>query len=437
MKKNSIMLKCAALILEDGSVKTRQNLYTEGGRIAAIVDTDTDDGRYHADEVIDCSRYFVTCGIVNLHAHTAMNIFKGIAEDVRPDEWFNDMIFPYESRMTPRDVYIGTKLGAAEMINNGVTAVADHYFMEEEVLRAMKDTGIRADIAPTVFGTAPDFKERLAQVRAFISKHREESDLIEFHMGPHASYTCPPEQMGEIVDAAREMGLPLHVHLAEEKLQVTLSLEQYGVTPFGYMARAGAFDVPVLAAHGLWIREDDLQFINENTMFAFCPKTYMKLGSGRGGFFDLYEKLNYSFGTDGAASSNTLSPVEQARLFALLGKFLDDDGRTHPAEDMWRHLMNGHRAFGFGTGYLKEGAPADLVVWDLQTPDTLAYYHPVTAILYSSTSANVRCTMVNGELLKRDGKLVMDMDELQREAAEAQQALISRGKGKANVAYLR
>ena len=437
MKKGSVLLKCAALIFGDGSVRTRQNLYTEDGRIAAIVDTDSDDGSRQADEVIDCSRYFVTSGIVNLHAHTAMNIFKGIAEDVKPDQWFNDMIFPYESKMTPQDVYIGTKLGIAEMINNGVTAVADHYFMEEEVLRAVKDTGIRADLAPTVFGASPDYRDRLAQVRAFITEHEKDSELVEFHMGPHADYTCPPEAMGDIVDAAKAMDLPLHLHLAEEEAQVKIALEKYGVTPFGYMERFGAFDLPVLAAHGLWIREDDLKYIKDDTMFAFCPKTYMKLGSGRGGFFDLYDKLNYSFGTDGAASSNTVNPVEQARLFALLGKFLDDDGRTHPTEDMWKHLMNGHRAFRFGTGYLREGAPADLVIWDLNMPDTMAYYHPVTAILYSSTSANVRCTMVAGEILKRDGKLVMDTEELLREASEAQQALIARGKGKANVGYLR
>ena len=86
MKKGSVLLKCAALIFGDGSVRTRQNLYTEDGRIDAIVDTDSDDGSRQADEVIDCSRYFVTCGIVNLHAHTAMNIFKGIAEDVKPDQ---------------------------------------------------------------------------------------------------------------------------------------------------------------------------------------------------------------------------------------------------------------------------------------------------------------------------------------------------------------
>ena len=112
---------------------------------------------FAADETIDCSRYFVSPGLANLHTHTAMNIFKGIAEDVTADAWFNEMIWPYESKMTDDDVYIGTLMGISEMINNGVTVFADHYFGEEQVLKAVKETGIRGDLAPTLFGMTPGF----------------------------------------------------------------------------------------------------------------------------------------------------------------------------------------------------------------------------------------------------------------------------------------
>ena len=431
------LLKDASLIIEDASCRMNQNLYVENGKISRIVDADRDEGEKKADEVIDCSRYYVSCGIPNLHVHTAMNIFKGIAEDVTPDQWFNEMIFPYESKMTEEDIYLGTKLGIAEMINNGVTVFADHYFGEEQVLRAVKDTGIRGDLAPTIFGYSPDFKERLDQVTEFIRNHREDSSRVAFHMGPHSNYTCPMDTLGEMADRAKAMELPVHLHLAEEELQVKMAMEACGKTTFGMIQEAGMFDCKVLVAHGLWVQEEDLKYIKEDTCFAFCPKTYMKLGSGIGGFFKYYQQIPYAFGTDGAASSNTLNPVEQARLFALLGKYLDDDGAIHKTEDMWRHLMAGHEAFPFGTGKMKEGAPADLVIWDLNQPDTYPVYHPVTSILYSSSSQNVRYTMVEGEFLKYDGKLMLDQGELLRETAEAQRALIARGKGKANVSYLK
>lgn len=201
------------------------------------------------------------------------------------------------------------------------------------------------------------------------------------------------------------------------------------------MHRAGGFDTKVLVGHGLWIEEGDLKLLKDDTWFAFCPKTYMKLASGRGGFFDYYKQLNYGFGTDGAASSNTLNPIEQARIFGLIGKFQGGNAAEFSAEEIWKHLMAGHRALSFGTGYLKEQAPADLVIWDLHQPDTFPFYNPISSILYSSNSQNVKYTMAGGEFLKYDGKLIMDVEALLAETTRLQKALLERGKGKAQVAY--
>ena len=431
----TILLKNASLLTEDAKCVQNQNLYVRDGKILKILDASKDSGEIPAEETIDCSRYYVSPGIANLHAHTAMNIFKGIAEDVTADAWFNEMIWPYESKMTDEDIYTGTLLGIAEMLNNGVTVFADHYFGEEQVLRAVKETGIRGDLAPTLFGASSDFPERMAKVREFITEHREDSDRVAFHMGPHANYTCPGDTLGQIVDAARDMKLPIHLHVSEEDVQVEKAREETGLTPFGILDRAGGFDCPVLVGHGLWIEEEDLKFLKEDTWFAFCPKTYLKLASGKGGFFDYYKSLNFGFGTDGAASSNTLNPVEQARLFALLGKYQDRDSSKYAVEEIWKHLMSGHRAFPFGTGRIAEGAPADLVIWDLYQPDTFPVYSPISAILYSSSSRNVRYTMVGGDFLKYDGKLGIDERELMERAVSLQKALLARGKGKAEIFY--
>ena len=97
--------------------------------------------------------------------------------------------------------------------------------------------------------------------------------------------------------------------------------------------------------------------------------------------------------------------------------------------------MAGHAVFGAGTGKMAEGAAADLVIWDLQTPDTMAYYHPVSAILYAANSTNVRYTMVEGEFLKYDGVLTMNFAEIAQEAMGLQKDLLARGKGTAKVYY--
>ena len=430
-----IRLHNANVIAHTGECLSHRDIYIEGGRIAKICESGTSRPDIVPTDTVECASYFVSPGLVNLHAHTAMNIFKGIAEDVSAETWFNDMIWPYESRMTDRDIYTGTLLGIAEMLNNGVTAVADHYFGEEQVLRAAKDAGIRMDIAPTVFGMAPDYRDRLAQVGAFIRDHRSDSPRITLRFGPHSDYTCPGETLHEIVDAAKHMGLPIHLHLSETKLQVAQSLERTGKTPFQRLHDAGGFDLPVLVAHGLWVTEDDLALLGDDTWFAFCPKTYLRLAAGRGGFFDRSNRLNYSFGTDGAASSGSVNVLEQARLFAMLEKFERNDATLRPALEVWQRLMAGHAVFDAGTGKIEEGATADLVIWDLQTPDTMAYYHPVSAILYAAGSANVRYTMVAGEFLKYDGRLKMDFAGVAREAMGLQKELLARGKGRAKVYY--
>lgn len=430
-----IKLYNATVITEAGECLFHRDIYIADGNITRICDSGTPQPDMSPSDTIDCSAYFVSPGLVNLHAHTAMNIFKGIAEDVSAETWFNEMIWPYESKMTERDIYTGTLLGIAEMLNNGVTAVADHYFGEEQVLRAAKDAGIRMDIAPTIFGMSPDYRDRIAQVTEFLRDHGDDSTRIRLRFGPHSDYTCPGDVLSEIVDAAKRMGAPIHLHLSETELQVKQSLERTGKTPFRCLYDAGGFDLPVLVAHGLWVTEEDLAYVNADTWFAFCPKTYMRLAAGRGGFFDLSDRLQYSFGTDGAASSGSVNTLEQARLFAMIEKFERGDATLRPALEIWQRLMAGHAVFGANTGRMAEGAAADLVIWDLQTPDTMAYYHPVPAILYAANSANVRYTMVEGEFLKYDGRLKMDFAGVAREAMGLQKDLLARGKGKAKVYY--
>ncbi len=431
----SMVIKNISIIDENAEILEGRDVIIEGGVIAGIRKASSEGEREKG--VIDGTGLFLSPGIPNLHVHTAMNIFKGIAEDCTSDQWFNEKIFPFESKMTPEDVYLGTRLGIAEMVNNGVTVFADHYFMEDQVLRAVKDSGIRADIAPTVFGTAPDFEKRLSDTMGFIEAHRNDSDRISFSAGPHATYTCPPETLRKISDEAKEHSLPIHIHISEEKAQLDLCRENYGKTPFEYLHDSGAFEGKVLLAHGLWMVPEDIKFVNNDTYFAFCPKTYMKLGSGRGGLFDIYPKINLSFGTDGAASSNTLNPVEQARLFALLCKFQENDGRVLNAASVWKMLMAGHGAFSFGTGRIEEGAPADLVIWALDAPGTFPVYDPVTSILYSSDSSNAKYVFVSGEPLKADGKLCDRVAVQLEDVKKAQRELLKRGKGEAKVAYLR
>lgn len=428
---NKTILKNGTIIDENGSLLKNTDVYISNGKIEKLSKYDDT----QSCNTIDCTGLYITPGFVNLHAHSPMNIFKGIAEDVNIDDWFNVKIFPYESKLTPDDVYWGTVLASVEMINNGVTAFADHYFCQESVYKAIEDTGIRGDIAPTIFGLADDYKNQLNDAENFIHKFKDKNERINLRLGPHAPYTCPGEILTEIIDTAKKLGVGIHIHVSETKEQVESSLKLTGKTPFEVIHDCGGFDVNIIIAHGLWVTEDDLKYINSNAYFAFCPKTYMKLSMGQGGIFELKNKINYSFGTDGAASSNTLSPLEQARLFALNGKYISSYAEDFETVEIWKALMNGHNALTFNTGKIKEGYEADLLIWDLNMVNTYPVYNPLSSIIYSSDSSNIKYTMVQGEFLKYDGKLKADIKSIIENIGEIQKNILERGTGKSKVKY--
>jgi 5-methylthioadenosine/S-adenosylhomocysteine deaminase len=432
---NKILLRNATIINNDCGLEKNRDICIEDGKINKIVNS-RDNALLSDDyDIVDCSNYYVSPSFVNLHSHAAMNIFKGIAEDVTIDDWFNKEIFLYESKLTETDVYYGVKLAILEMLDNGVTAFADHYFCQNAVLQATLDSKIRADIAPTIFGLAPNYKEQLEEAKKFIIKNRNVSNRVNLRLGPHAPYTCPNPILTEIVNAAKEINVGIHIHVSETKEQVDASYKETSKSPFDVLHESGGFDIDTIVAHGLWVREEDLKFINDKTYFAFCPKTYMKLAMGEGNIYKLKDKINYSFGTDGGASSNTLSPLEQARLFALNGKLLENNSEEFRIKDIWKSLMNGHNALKFNTGKIGVGYDADLIIWNLKKPNTYPIYNPVASILYSSNSSNVLYTMVEGEFLKYDGKLMLNENEVLNKISEIQSELLERGKGNKIVEY--
>ena len=421
----NLLLQSCNLIDHTGLVTAGQDLLIREGRIAArgagLTPPDPDTA------VLDCSTLFLSPSFAVLHAHSPMHILRGLAEDVSIDDWFNREIWPYESKILPEDIYWGARLCCAELADHGVTAFADHYFHGEEIARAAGETGIRADIAGTVFAFDGDIRPELDPVLALMDRYRDDP-MVSIRIGPHSPYICSPAVLRSLVEAARSAGCGIHLHMAETRAQVEQSLQAHGKTPFAVAAEAGCFSVPCIAAHSLWIREEDLAYLSEDTYIPVSPKTYLKLGMGRGEIWERWQRVNLCIGTDGAASSNTVDPLEQARLFALLGKW-EDRAEDYTLREVWQLLMRGHEALPFGTGRLEPGAAADLIFWDLDTVQTAPLYNPLAAILYSADSRNIRHVMAAGAFVKRDGRLCLDTAPLLQNAARCAREISVRGKG--------
>ena len=429
---DSFLITHVHIIDEQGAVHRDKTVYLENGKIEIITADSSgipESVQQNAEE-ISGKGCFLTPGLVNLHTHSPMTIFRGIAEDVDADTWFNRDIWPYESVLTPEDIRAGARLAAAEMINCGVTAYADHYFSADIICETAAETGLRLDIAPTLFGLSGNFAEQLQQTRTLFDRWNNHDNRIAVRLGPHSPYTCTPDQLKVSAELAADLKTGIHLHVSETREQVDKSLEMYGKTPYQIIADAGLFDLPLIIGHGIHLTDEDRLLLNtEKTIMAICPKTYLKLGTGTGNIFTNSEELPLAIGTDGAASSNTLNPLEQAGLLALLGKNQAQTGEAWNTVTVWKILMNGHNALPFGSGKIAEGAPADLVLWSLSDIITAPVYNPLAALLYSADPSHVQFVWTAGKLRKRDGKVMLDTESIVKEASERAESLVNRGRG--------
>ena len=427
MKK---LFKNANIITHEGIILVSQDVLVNGSKIEEVdKNIETNDC-----EIIDCSDKFIAPGFVVMHAHSPMNIFKGIAEDVTIDNWFNQEIWPYESKMQDEDVYWGAKLACIEMMNNGVTCFADHYFNSYHIADACKECGIKADIAPTIFGFGGDCTEELKFAEKFVKDYQND-ELIQPRLGPHSTYICSKDVLKKIIDKAKELNCGIHIHMSETNQQIIDSKNQYNQTPFEVLHECGGFEIPCICAHSLWVEENDLQYMNENTCVAISPKTYMKLGMGKGNLWELYTKMNVVSGNDGCASSNSLDPLEQIRLFALIGKW-EEKADQFTLQEMWKLLMKGHEYLNFNSGRIEKGYSADFNIFDLNKFNTAPIYNPLAAILYSAHPAiNITDTLINGNFVKRNGQLIVDVEKTVQKASKCAKEIYQRGKGQSKLYF--
>jgi len=466
----SLILGNANVIRADGSWEHGRDVLIRNGVIEGVLGAKEGESltRGSAEEtleVYDCTDCFVSPGLVNLHTHSPMAILRGIAEDVNIDEWFNQKIWPFESVLTAEYIYVGAMLAIYEMVDCGVTAFCDHYFFADMIASAASKAGIRADIAPTVFGMVPNWRDVLDEASSLVKNMNDKSgSLVRMRIGPHAPYTCSSSVLEACAERAVELNVGMHIHVSETEKQVKDSIEQYGMTPFRILKESGVLDVPCIIGHGIWVQAEELCLLGKDQIFAVCPKTYLKLSSGFGNLYRFqWERLargrskgpghgnfevakepadeelrlpKVGIGSDGAASSNTLNPLEQARLYGLLAKNYLGDASAYPLEILWGILMEGHFALRANTGDVAPGYAADLVVWDLGMAHTWPVYNPLASIIYSADARNVRDVLVEGEFRKKDGKvLVCDVEDLFRESRKIKNRLLSEGPKTSKLKY--
>lgn len=365
---------------------------------------------WQPQRIIRAENMLVLPGLVNAHTHAAMTLFRCCGDDLPLQKWLQEKIWPLEAKLTPEDVYWGTLLAIAEMLLSGVTAFADMYFFNEAVAQAVTESGIRASLAPGLLGILPGAEQSLAEATHFCRQWQGAADgRITTMLGPHAPYTCPPSFLGEVLAAAKDLGVGLHIHLAETEAEIKEIKRDYGQHPVRYLVEQDIKGVHVLAAHCVHLLPEDIQLLaEEGISVAHNPGSNLKLASGIAPVPELLARgVTVALGTDGAGSNNNLDVLEEARLAALIHKGTTGEATAVPAgEALKMATCNGAAALGLSyCGRLKAGMRADLILIDRHQPHMYPRFDPLSGIIYSAKSSDVQMVLVNGKILVENREL--------------------------------
>jgi cytosine/adenosine deaminase-related metal-dependent hydrolase len=419
-----VIRNCDALI--DGAIVNGQDISVVDGVITSIEPTSTES----LPGDLDGSGLVAMPGFINSHTHAAMTLLRGAVEDVSVESWFNNHIWPIEVNVTADDVQLGTELACAEMIQAGVTSFADHYFHANRAAAAVIGSGLRANLGMTFFSSQGP--AGLETSTSFAAEWNGASGgRITTSLAPHATYTCDDADLAAAADAARALGVRVHLHAAETIEQTESSVAARGITPMQVLADTGVLDAGVLIAHGCGIVPDDIALLTpfaDRIGVAHCPKTYMKLATNPLTPIDELRSAGIAvgLGTDGPASCNSIDLFENMRLTALAQKFTHRDAtRLDVGQALAMAGPESARAIGSSAGRLAVGAPADVILVDLSGLHCQPLHDPLAALVYSARASDVRTTIVDGIPLMVDRKLLtVDAAELSaRVSARAPQLL--------------
>jgi 5-methylthioadenosine/S-adenosylhomocysteine deaminase len=404
----------------DGAVAIRGRDIIAVGPAAELLE------RFDAAEIRDCSGCAIIPGLINAHAHVPMSLLRGLVADQQLDVWLFGYMFPVESQFVdPEFSYIGTLLSCAEMLRGGTTTFVDMYYFEDQVARAADQAGMRAICGQTVMRLptpdAASFDEGLERARTFIEQWHGHERIIPT-VAPHAPYTCTDAIYQEAAALCRRYDVPLNTHLSETAREVQESHEQRGVTPIGYAAQLGAFDVHCIAAHCTHATEDDILLLQEHRVGAVpCPSSNLKLASGIAPYRRLIEAgVRTGLGTDGPASNDDQDMFVEIHLAALLPKGASGDPTAVPAREAFALATSlGAQAIHLDhlIGSLEPGKRADITVVELgklHSAPRYTYSHDAiySHLVYSAHATDVRDVLVDGQFLLRD-RTLLTLDEQQ------------------------
>ncbi|MCP3961872.1 MAG: amidohydrolase [bacterium] len=409
-------------VIENGAVAI------VGERIEAVGGAAELAARFPDARVLDARGRFVLPGLINVHTHVPMTLFRGLADDLELMTWLEEVIFPVEAAHVDEEfVRWGTRLACLEMIASGTTTFVDMYYFEGAIAEETARCGLRAVLGETLIDfPAPDnqtWEDAVAATETFLAEWKGHP-LVSPAVAPHSAYTVSADHLLAARDLAAKHDVPLLIHLAEAEEETERVLELAGKRPVEYVDGLGVLDDRVLAAHMIWPDESEIGILAQRGVgVAHCPQSNMKIAAGIAPVPRLLAAgVAVGLGTDGAASNNDLDLWGEIDTAAKVHKVTTRDPTAvdaHQAMNM--ATLGGARAIDLDgeIGSLEVGKRADLIVIDATGAHQQPIYDVYSVLTYATGAADVETVIVNGKVLLENGEYqTLDPAPILAKAAE-------------------
>src|SRR5258706_7515492 len=413
----TILIKGGTIVtMDEKNSIVRGDVLIRDGRIAEVGRIESD-----ANTIIDAADCAVLPGFVQTHIHLCQTLFRGSADDLALIDGLKQRVWPMEAAHTAESIRASARLGVAELIKGGTTCALTMETVRhtEEVLRVVTETGFRATVGKCMMDKGDDVPGELHEDTQ--RSIRESVELIERWHGsaggrvrccfaPRFAISCTTALLSDVSELSRKHRVMIHTHASENKSECEIVESETGRRNVAYLDSLGISGAHVLLAHCIHLDTEEMETLaRTKTNVAHCPSSNLKLGSGLARVAEmLARKIPVSLGADGAACNNRLDMFTEIRTAALLQKLAHGPEARPAGRTLRMATIDGARAMGLEKeiGSLEAGKRADLIVVNLDGLHSTPRGDIVSTLIYSAVAADVRTTIIDGQLVMREGELL-------------------------------
>jgi 5-methylthioadenosine/S-adenosylhomocysteine deaminase len=420
------------VLIENGSVLSREGwlepgyVWVVGERIEAVgpgkAPHEISD---QAGEIISANFCAVLPGLVNAHTHLSQTFMRGLAAGRPLIAWLKELIWPLQNTISPEELHLAALLGLVENLRCGATEVVNHHKVitttahTDAVCRAATAVGLRTTLARAWSDRGENCESPAAILadldRLFTLWHGV--DHLKIANGPIALWRCSADMLRSSRELAQRNSSFTHFHVSESLEEVRMSLEETGLRPVSWLDSIDVLGADTQVVHAVWVDENEIVLLAQaGAPVIHCPVSNAVLGSGIAPLAELQSQgVSVRLGTDGPASNDTQDIWESLKTALSFARIKTLDVTVLSPREALRLAM--------GAEALIPGAPADLIIVNLNHPRAMPVHNIESALALSTHGSDVDTVLVAGQVLMRNRQLLM-LDEAAL-LAECRQAIYS------------